>query len=420
VANLYQDTAEPIAPAPPLEGEARCDVAIVGAGFTGLSCALHLALRATHVVVLEAHAAGWGASGRNGGQVNPGLKHDPDTVERDFGADLGARMVAFSGRAPDVVFDLIGRHRIDCESRRCGTLRAAIHAHQAEAVRRTAEQQLRRAAPVEWLERDAVARATGTDRYRGAMLDRRGGELNPLKFARGLARAATRAGAALHENSRVEAIERSAQGWRLRTSRGAVTASKVLLATNGYTDGIWPNLRRTLVPIFGAIAATEPLPESVARAVMPSRSVLYESGAVTVYYRVDGTGRLLIGGRGPMREISQPKDIAHLLAYAHRLWPDLGGARWSYGWGGQLAMTADQYPHIHEPAPGVMTCLGYNGRGIALATALGAPLAARILDPAADIDMPISTMKTLAFHSLWPLAVRAAVARGRLLDWLGR
>jgi len=193
----------------------------------------------------------------------------------------------------------------------------------------------------------------------------------------------------------------------------------VVLATNGYTDDLWPNLRRTLVPLFGAIAATAELTGAVAQAIMPSRAVLYESGAITVYYRVDGSGRLLIGGRGPMREINSTGEIPHLLAYARTLWPLLEGVEWSHAWGGRLAMTRDHYPHIHEPARGVIACLGYNGRGVAMATTMGAQVAKRILDPAADFDMPITDIKTIGLHALWPLAVRAAIAQGRLVDFLG-
>jgi glycine/D-amino acid oxidase-like deaminating enzyme len=417
--NLYRDTAEPAPETAALNAQTKADVVVVGGGLTGLSTALHLAERGIKVTLLEAEEPGWGASGRNGGQINPSLKPDPDVVECDFGADLGGRMNAYAGAAPAFVFELIKRHAIRCEARQNGTLRAAIRSAHAANVRATAEQLLRRGAPVELLDRAATARATGTQRYQGAMLDRRGGDLNPLSFARGLARVALSLGASVHGNSRVLGLERQGTAWRARTARGSVSAEHVLLATNGYTDGLWPGLRRSVVPIFGAIAATDVLPEAIAREVMPSRCVLYESGAVTVYYRIDAGGRLLIGGRGPMREIQAAAAIPHLLNYARALWPALRSARWTHAWGGRLAMTQDHYPHVHEPAPGLLVCLGYNGRGVALGTAMGAQLANRIIDAAARFDMPITPVKTIALHALWPLAVHAAIARGRLSDLLG-
>lgn len=417
--NLYQDTAEPAAAPSALDGDRRTDVAIVGGGFTGLSTALSLAEKGASAVVLEAHVPGWGASGRNGGQVNPGLKHDPDVVEWDFGVDLGSRMNALAGAAPSFVFDLIERHAIRCDARRNGTLRAAIRPRHAAGIHATAEQWGRRGAPVEVLDAAGIAQASGTSRYIAALRDRRGGDLNPLSFARGLARAAVGAGATVCGGTRVLGIARNGNSWKLRTGSGTVTAAQVVIATNGYTDDIWPGLKRTLVPVFGAMAATATLPEDMALKVMPSRAVLYESGPVTVYYRLDSARRLLIGGRGPLQEISSTAPLAHLIAYARRLWPLLKDVPWTHAWGGRLAMTRDQYPHVHEPAAGVLVCLGYNGRGVAMGTAMGAQLARRILTPSAGFDMPITNLKTIALHPFWPIAVRAVIARGRISDFLG-
>jgi glycine/D-amino acid oxidase-like deaminating enzyme len=417
--NLYRDTAEPAPPTPPLEGDARADVAVVGGGITGLSTALHVAEKGAKVILLEAEEPGWGASGRNGGQVNAGLKLDPDVVERDHGVELGGRMNALAGAAPGFVFDLIQRHAIRCEARQNGTLRAAVGANHAAAIRISVEQLIRRGAPVEYWEGPEVARATGTARYVAALVDRRGGDLNPLSFARGLARAAIGAGALVHGGTRVSRLESAGGSWKLHTDRGSVVAEQVVLATNGYTDDLWPGLRRTIVPLFGAIAATAKLPDEIARTIMPGRSVLYESGAITVYYRLDAQQRLLIGGRGPMREINAVAAIPHLLAYARKLWPMLGSIEWTHAWGGRLAMTRDHYPHVHEPAQGVLACLGYNGRGVALATTMGSQLAQRLAKPSVAIDMPIKTIRTIGLHALWPIAVRAAIAHGRLRDYLG-
>lgn len=417
--SLYADTARPPVAAPPLDGDRRVSVAVVGGGFTGLSTALHLAEQGTDVVVLEANEPGWGASGRNGGQVNPGLKHDPDTVERDFGQELGGRMNALSGGAPPFVFDLIRRNQIQCEARQGGTMRAAYHAKAAAGIAASAGQWARRGAPVEYQDAAGMASLTGTGRYVGGLIDRRGGNVNPLGYARGLAQAAANAGARVHGGTRATRVARDGAYWRIDTPGGTVRADRLVLGTNGYTDGLWPRLRRTVVPVFSAIAATEPLPPEVAEAVMPSRAVLYEIASLTVYYRLDGDGRLLMGGRSVPRDTSDPARYQRLVQYARRLWPALDGVRWTHFWNGQLAVTPDHYPHLHEPAPGVTAALGYNGRGVAMATALGAEVARRVLGAdARDLSMPITDLRPIPFHSLWRTGVAARIAYGRIRDLL--
>jgi glycine/D-amino acid oxidase-like deaminating enzyme len=418
--SLYVETATAPVPTPALDVDRTVSVAIIGGGFAGLSTALHLAEQGIDAIVLEAKEPGWGASGNNGGQLNPGLKLDPDTIEAAFGADLGRRMIAFAYDTPTFTLDLIRRYQIECEARQNGTLRAAYHETSAAAVEVTAEQCLRRGMPVSVLDRRAVKEATGTDRYVRALLDRRGGDLQPLSYARGLARAAIAAGAAIHGQTRATSLRRECGRWRIETPRAVVRAEKVLIATNGFTDDLWPGLRRTIVPVFSSIAATEPLPDEVARQVMPTRSVLYESGHITVYYRVDSSNRLLMGGRGPMQWIRDPSSVAYLIHYAARLWPALRGARWTHGWNSRLAMTADHYPHVHEPGSGALIYLGCNGRGVALATAMGKQLARRLLEgERAEVDMPITTPKPIRFHALWPLAVKSVVLYGRIRDRLG-
>jgi glycine/D-amino acid oxidase-like deaminating enzyme len=418
--SLYADTAVPPLPTPPLDTDKQVSVAIIGGGFAGLSTALHLDEQGTDAIVLEAREPGWGASGNNGGQLNPGLKLDPDTIEATFGADLGRRMIAFAYNTPVFTLDLIRRLGIACEARQNGTLRAAYHVANAAAVEATAEQCIRRGMPVSVLDRNAMREATGTDRYLLAMRDARGGDVHPLSYARGLARAALAAGAAIYGQTPATSLRREGGRWRIETPRAVVRAEKVLIATNGFTDDLWPDLRRTIVPVFSSIAATEPLSDNVAREIMPTRSVLYESGHITVYYRVDASNRLLMGGRGPMQWIKDPSAVAYLMRYALRLWPALEGIRWTHGWNSRLAMTADHYPHVHEPAPGALVYLGCNGRGVALATAMGQRLARRLIGgEAAAIDMPITTIKPIGLHALWPVAVKSVVLYGRIRDRLG-
>ena len=414
--SLYAETARPAPPTPPLQGDRRASVCVVGGGFTGLSTALHLAEQGVDVVLVERNEPGWGASGRNGGQVNPGLKWDPDRVEADFGPDLGGRMVAMAWDAPNVVFNLVARHQITCEAAQTGTLRAAFQPNNIAEIAASYEQGARRGMPVELLDAAALRDATGTARYLTALLDRRGGHLNPLGYARGLAQAALQAGAAIHGGTPAERIERDGALWKIVTPTGTIRAERLVLGTNGYTDDIWPKLRRSVVPVFSGIAASAPLPEDVARDILPLRSAVYELGAITTYYRLDRDNRLLMGGRCRQRDIAAAGDVEWMIEYARRLWPAIRPFKWTHGWSGQLAVTPDHYPHVHEPAPGVLVCLGYNGRGVAMASTMGAQVARRVMG--GGIDMPVTGLKEIPFHTLWRTAVSARVLYGRIRDYL--
>ncbi|MDD2704249.1 MAG: FAD-dependent oxidoreductase [Acidocella sp.] len=418
--SLYAETARQSEPLPSFTGEARASVAIIGGGFAGLSAALHLAELGVDVALLEANEIGWGASGRNGGQVNPGLKHSPAEILRDYGENLGARMIALSGMAPDLVFSIIEKHGIACAGRRGGTLRAVKTIKQADAAKHLTDDYASHGAPVKYFDAPEVAARTGTPYYLGAMFDPRGGDVNPLGYARGLAMAAQRAGAKLYTGSRVQALARAGNGWVVSLACGTLHAEHVVLCTNAYESGLWPGLARSMVPVFSMIAASEPLSMKLAATVMPARSVLYEQADITVYFRVDDGNRLLMGGRSPSRDTSNRRDFRYLLAYAQKLWPASQDVDWTHFWNGQLAMTADHYPHLHEPAEGVIACLGCNGRGVALMTAMGQQIAARILGARTEeLAMPVSGIRTIPLHAFWPAGVAARVAYGRFKEAIG-
>lgn len=418
-ASLYRDTAKPAVPTPRLDGDRKCSVAIVGGGYTGLSAALHLAQAGVDTVVLESHEPGWGASGRNGGQVNPGLKYEPDELEKKFGPELGQRMIAMSGGAPDMVFNLIREHAIDCAAQQTGTLRTSFAPADAETILRTASAWSARSMPIAYLNQDQIRIATGTDRYLNGVIDRRGGMLNPLGYARGLAAAAIKAGASVHSDTEVISIDKAGGKWTLRTRSGAVTADHVVLATNGYTGDLWPTLRKSVVPVFSGIVASEPMTGHNLEAILPCRASVYEIGSITTYYRVDETGRVLMGGRSVLSSQSGPEKFQPLAKYAERLWPALKGCKWTHGWNGRVAVTTDFMPHFHEPAPNVIAALGYNGRGVAMATAMGKQIAERIGGkPASELALPVTDITAIPFHMFWPVGAAVRIAYGRIKDAL--
>ena len=410
---------EPLAGTPPLAGDRRAAVAVVGAGYTGLSAALHLAERGADVVVLDAAEPGWGGSGRNGGQVIPGLKHDPDELERRFGEETGRRMWQTAGTAADVVFDLIARHKIACHAERCGWIAAAPHAAALESLRSRTAQWQRRGAPVELLDASRIGELTGTTTYVGGMLDRRAGALQPLAYARGLARAAQQAGAMIHGGSLVRGLQVAPGGWRVDTQAGRVTVRSVILATNAYTDDLWPGLQQTVLPVQSYQVATRPLPEDVRRRVLPGGQAVSDLRRILFYFRLDPAGRLLMGGRGPLDDRGDPALFARLEAVAGQIFPQIGTASWEHRWSGRVALTADHLPHLHEPEPGVLIGLGYNGRGVAMATVMGKLLAERALGTApAELGWPVAPIRPIPLHG-WRLPAMALVVRWkRFQDWL--
>jgi glycine/D-amino acid oxidase-like deaminating enzyme len=417
-ASAWTFSAEPLPVTRPLEGDRRAAVVIVGAGYTGLSAALHLAERGADAVVLDAAEPGWGGSGRNGGQVIPGVKDDPDDLERKFGSAMGRRMWQNSGAAADAVFELIARYKISCHAQQSGWISAAPHAAGLETLRRRAAQWQRRGAPVEVLDRSRMAELTGTTCYAGGMLDRRAGVLQPLSYVRGLARAAKKAGAVIHR-SVVTRLEEQGSGWRAVTPKGSVTAAKVILATNAYTDDLWPGLRLTILPVQSYQVATRPLPEEVRRQVLPGGQAVSDLRRILFYFRLDPEGRLLMGGRGPLDDAGDPALFARLESAATRFFPQMGTPEWEHRWSGRVALTADHLPHMHEPKPGVLIGLGYNGRGVAMATVMGRMLADRALGSSpAQVGWPNTPITPIPLHA-WRLPVMSLVVHWkRFQDWM--
>ena len=421
IANsLWTATANPTPPCPPLNGPAETEVAIIGGGFTGLSAALHLAEAGVAATVLEAETPGWGASGRNGGQVNPGLKEDPDAVEARFGAEMGARMVRLSGDAADLVFGLIRRHGIDCAGAQTGWIQPVHDRAALSVVEKRVTQWNRRGAPLRMLSKGETADLLGTDQYLAGMIDERGGNLHPLNYALGLATAAQRAGAVLHGQSRALRLDSNDSGHVIHTARGTLKAHRVLVCTNGYTDGFLPPLARTVVPIRSIQVATAPLGDNIRRSILPGGHSASDSRRLLLYFRLDPQGRFVMGGRGAYDEAGTRLQMDMLRKVSVQLYPQLKEVDWNFDWGGFVAMTADHYPHLNRVRPGIMAGLGYNGRGVAMGTAMGKVLADWASGTPEDaLDFPVTEPRPIPFHFLRRPAVAATVSWYRLRDRLG-
>lgn len=418
--SLWAATAQPAPATPPLAESLDTDVTIVGGGYTGLSTALHLAEGGCRVCVLEASDPGWGASGRNGGQVIPGLKFDPHDLLRMFGAAKAEPLIEAIGAAAGDVFDLIERYGIDCDAQRGGWLQPAHSPAALKRLHARAEQWAERGAAVELLDRAAMARRLGTQAFVGGWLDKRAGGIQPLSYVRGLVRAAQSLGVQVHGRTLASAVRRVGQRWRIDTAGGpSVNADRVLLATNGYTGNLWPPLQRTIIAANSFIIATEPLSGEANETILPGGEVASDARRLLLYFRRDAQGRLLMGGRGRFAEPSGPQDFVHLERAMRLMFPQLGTVRLQYRWAGRVALTRDFLPHVHEPAPGATIALGYNGRGVAMATAMGRHLAARLLGSTdRAFPFPISQIRPIPLHALQRFYIAIGVSWYSLIDKL--
>ncbi len=417
--SLWAATAQPAPDTPPLDASRQADVAIVGAGFSGLAAALRLAESGASVVVLESGEPGWGASGRNGGQVIPGLKWDPDELVAMFGHDPGEHLVRIAGGSAETLFGLVERYGIDCEARRCGWIQPTFADADNRLAERRVEQWQRRGAAVEIVDRETACRLVGSPIYRGGWIDRRAGSVQPLSYARGLARAAQRAGVEVCGNSRVTSLARDGARWKVGVAHGpVVSAGQVLLATNGYTDGLWPRLRQSVIAANSFQVATEPLPDELLRTVLPGGQVASDTRKLLLYYRANHDGRLVMGGRGTFREPTDASDFGHLEAVIGLVFPQLKGTRCAFRWSGRVALTRDHLPHVHRPAPGLTLLLGYNGRGVGLASTLGTLVGANLAAPDDHpLPLPLTRISPIPLHSLHRLYATAILQLYRLSDY---
>jgi len=413
---VYVNSAPPPPPTQKFEGQRHVAVAVIGAGFTGLSTALHLAETGIDVAVLEANDIGWGASGRAFGQVVPYLKPGQEAILQHYGPERGERIIQAVAAGPDLVFELIFRHKIECWAIRSGLIFGAHSASGRRDLERRTQFWQQRKAPVEMLEGARCAEAIGSKLYQAASLDRRGGNINPFAYARGLANAAVAAGATIHAQTRVRKLARRDGRWAIDVGSG-LTADNVVIATNAYTGDLWPGLRESVIPMRGHGFVTEPLSDNVRHTILPERQSLTDTRQLYSGVRMLPDGRLHASAHGPSFGVEPKPDWRRVDARIRRLYPQLGTVKWQQGWSGWVAMTTDHFPRLHELAPGLFAGLGYNGRGIAAATMMGRDLAALVRGARDDATVfPVQPLRPLAWHHIAPTLIRGLVQTYRVRD----
>jgi glycine/D-amino acid oxidase-like deaminating enzyme len=403
------------------------DVVVVGAGYCGLSAARTLAKRGASVAVLEAKTFGWGASSRNGGMVLTGLKLPVPTLIKRYGREVVRKMYAASLQSIDCVERIVREENIDCNFSRCGHLEVACkqahfdaYAESAALIQHEFNHQLR------IVPKSELHMEIGSDVYFGGMVDETSAGLNPARYVVGLARAAQRAGACLYDHAGVTSIAREesnvASKFRVQTSKGAVTAREVLLASGAYTTEASPSLRKKIIPIGSYIIATEVLPADLARELSPRNRMIYDSKHFLYYYRLTPDNRMLFGGRAaffPETESTVRQSAEILRRGMIGVYPQLRDTKIEFVWGGTLDFTLDVMPHAGKLG-GMYFAAGFAGHGVAAATWLGAKLAGLICGGPNDI--PFDGIKfpaaPLGLRSGNTWALPLAGAWYRILDWL--
>ena len=393
------------------------DVLIVGAGVTGLSTALHLADGSLRVAVIERSDVGRGTTGRSNGQVIAGLQQSPDMLLKAYGPEIGERLIEFAGAAPERLFALIARHAIACEAERHGWIQASRSTRGMKHLEQLARSWERRGVPIQLLDRDATASLTGTRTYAGSWMDPRNGTIQPFAYARGLAAACAKRGIPIHCGVELASLERRDGKWIATTNQGTISADAVVLATNVMTADL-PGIAgatagRSFLSAYSVQIATDPLPASVRAEVLPQRHALSDTSHLRLRYsRWDAEGRFVIGGPGFLTPPSSPKAMSFriLERAARKMFPALANATFVHHWAARDTVTLDIVPHLYEPQPGLFCAVGFNGRGLAIGTALGSVLARRILGEAPE-QLPFPTTKASRSRFNVPATLRFYLGR---------
>ncbi len=403
------------------------DVAVIGAGFTGLSAARTLARRGASVVVLESETIGWGASSRNGGMVLTGMKLGVNKLISMYGRDLTRRMYAASLATIDCVEQIVREENIECDFSRCGHLEVACkqkhfddYARQAEVIAREFNHQ------IQVVQKKELAPEIGSNIYYGGMVDEVSAGANPARYVAGLARAAMKAGAAIFEHAQAQRIERAAhngeQGWTISTARGTLWAREVFVATSGYTGSVTPALQKKIIPIGSFIITTEILPEALAFELSPRNRMIYDSKNYLYYYRLTPDRRMLFGGRAaffPENDQTVRQSAEILRRGMIGVYPQLRDAKIEYVWGGTLDFAFDIMPHAGQ-IDGLYYAVGYAGHGVAMATYQGQKMAELIAgdqpeNPFVGIPFPGAP---LGLYSGKPWFLPFAGMWYKVLDWV--
>jgi glycine/D-amino acid oxidase-like deaminating enzyme len=390
---------------PELTGTQTADVVVVGAGFTGLATALHLREAGVDVAIVEAMEPGWGASGRNNGQVIPTLSRpDPDDIIAKHGA-AGERFVGLLRDSASTLFDVANRYHIAAEHEQTGWVQPVHSPGRIKIAERRVRQWSKFGALVELLSRDQVRDMLGSGAWFGGFWNRTGGHINPLALARGLVRAVLGLGGRIYARSPAESFEHRNDRWVVKTAKGAISGRALVVATNAYSGEIVrslvPEIATEVMPVLSWQMATQPLSDNVRKTIVPGRQAMSDTHGELYFARYDARNRLVTGGAviSPGNKAERLK--VRLTERLQRLWPQIGEVSFDYVWNGYVGMTTDFMPRIHRLGPDAYGWTGCNGRAVALTIPLGRELARAVRGaPDKDLALPFTTPVSIPAHGL--------------------
>jgi glycine/D-amino acid oxidase-like deaminating enzyme len=403
--SLWAAVTPPGPDLPELTGAQTADVIVIGAGFTGLSTALHLREAGVDVAIVEAAEPGWGASGRNNGQVIPTLSRpDPDDIVARHRA-VGERFVGLLRDSASTLFEVARRYNIDAEQEQTGWVQPVHSPGRIKIAERRVRQWSKYGAPVELLSREQARDMLGSDAWYGGFWNKSGGHINPLALARGLTRAVLGLGARIYARSPVESFERRDAKWIVKTGKGEITGRSLVVATNAYSSefskSLVPDIATEVMPILSWQMATQPLSDNVRKTIIPGRQAMSDTHGELYFARYDARNRLVTGGAviGPGNKAERLK--ARVTERLQRLWPQIGEVSFDYVWNGYVGMTTDFLPRIHRLGPNAFGWTGCNGRAVALTIALGNELSKAVRGvPEKELALPFTEPVPIVAHGL--------------------
>ncbi|BBQ02501.1 oxidoreductase (plasmid) [Burkholderia sp. SFA1] len=419
----WRQSASELKPFPPLHGDSRCDVTIIGGGIMGLACAIALRERGVAVILLDAAQPGMGASGRNGGLVVPSLPRlGPLDVVRLLGEPHGYRLNAMVAGSAQRVFDTVARFGIACEAEQAGWINPAHGAGLVEGLQRRVADWQAAGARSTWLDAVQTRDITGSPHYFGALFDASGGHLNPLAYTRGLASVAQRLGAEVYGDSTVENVARHGNRWRVDTASGRVSSDVILQCTNAMESAAKSSLsgdvQRSFVPLHVYQLASRKLTKAERATILRTRSALSDTRNNLFACRYTADHRLVTGGMAPMTHWRATQWLKPLLSgRMAKIFPQLDGIEFDFLWRGTAALTPDFLPRLFQVAEGWFAPLGCNGRGIAMSTSIGATLANYVVDnDSGSLPLPITRAAPIAYHELARFAPQWLLVPGMIQD----